>query len=82
VIDWRNQEAADYYVNHVIGLATATDKHIDGVFVDSGFPIAGSTNLTYASRKACEYDVACLVLASPSSRSCCHQSTGTVRAVT
>ena len=57
MIDWRNKDAADYYVNHVIGVATATDKHIDGVFVDSGFPIAGSTNLTYASRKAstCQY---------------------------
>jgi hypothetical protein len=62
VIDWRNKNAADYYVKHVIGLATATDKHIDGVFVDSGFPIAGSTNLTYASRKASECDGAFLAL--------------------
>ena len=55
VIDWRNKGAANYYVNNVIGLATATDKHIDGVFVDSGFPIAGSINATYASRKASAY---------------------------
>ena len=55
VIDWRNKEAADYYVNRVIGVATATDKHIDGVFVDSGFPIAASPNLTYASRKSSKY---------------------------
>ena len=71
MIDWRNKEAADYYVNQVIGLSTATDPHIDGVFVvsdaiflprrcptpvgrrqDSGFPISGSHNLTYKSRKA------------------------------
>ena len=71
MIDWRNKEAADYYVNQVIGLSTATDPHIDGVFVvsdaiflprrcptpvgcrqDSGFPISGSQNLTYKSRKA------------------------------
>ena len=95
MIDWRNKDAADYYVNEVIGLHTATDKNIDGaetalslslciakhhiisseitiicqhslwtnrtggvfppgVFVDSGFSISGSTNLTYASRKASE----------------------------
>jgi hypothetical protein len=30
VIDWRNKDAADYYVNEVIGLHTATDKNIDG----------------------------------------------------
>ena len=35
MIDWRNNEAADYYVNQVIGLSTATDPHIDGVFVVS-----------------------------------------------
>ena len=37
--------------NQVIGLSTATDPHIDGVFVDSGFPVSGSVNLTYRSRK-------------------------------
>ena len=52
VLDWRIKEAADYYVNEVFGIDTATDPHIDGVFVDSGFSIAGGVlNFTYASRR-------------------------------
>ena len=35
----------------MIGVDTATDPHIHGVFVDSGFTIAASNpNMTYASR--------------------------------
>jgi|EP01047_Picozoa_sp_COSAG01_P025518 hypothetical protein len=53
VLDWRRGAVADYYVNEVIGLDTATDPNIDGVFVDSGFCIAASNpNMTYASRVA------------------------------
>ena len=53
VLDWRNKHAADYFVNTVIGEATATDPNIDGVFVDSGFGVAASNpNMTYASRCA------------------------------
>eukprot|EP01052_Picozoa_sp_SAG31_P038574 SAG31_NODE_5180_length_2695_cov_2.182203_2_plen_141_part_00 len=39
-------------VNKVIGLQTATDVNIDGVFVDTGFNAAGATNLSYRSRIA------------------------------
>jgi len=53
VLDWRNKDAADYFVEKVVGLSTATDPHIDGIFVDSGFGIAaGNPNMTYASRVA------------------------------
>ena len=57
VIDWRVPAAADYYVNEVIGEHTAKDSNIDGIFVDSGFFVAASANLTcvrtLASHRAC-----------------------------
>lgn len=53
MLDWRVPAAADYFVTKVIGESTYTDPHIDGVFVDSGFMIAGGDfNLTLADRKA------------------------------
>ena len=39
VLDWRNPEVASYFVDKVVGIDTATDPHIDGIFVDSGLSL-------------------------------------------
>jgi hypothetical protein len=52
VLDWRVPAAAQYYEQYVLGPGTYTDPHIDGVFVDSGFGVAGTAaNLTLAERE-------------------------------
>ena len=52
VLDWRNKDAAAYFVDKVIGEATWTDTSMDGVFVDSGFAVVvGTNNLTLKDRQ-------------------------------
>ena len=52
VLDWRVPEVGDYFYSRVFGADTFGNTHLDGVFVDTGFNVALSPNLTYASRRA------------------------------
>lgn len=52
VLDWRVPEVGDYFYSRVFGDDTFGDPNLDGVFVDTGFNVALSPNLTYESRRA------------------------------